>query len=240
MMVNHSEARLEALITIVDHRLEDVLVNVYRNNNMPILLLTHGEGTAKSVVYEIIGCEGLKKAVCTSIQTKNMTKYILKQLNKHIDFNKSCKGIAFTINLSSVSSVLSKICIQAEENLVIGSEDMALTSKEPYHLIVTIVNSGFFDQVMAAAKKAGASGGTVVHAHGLGSKEAKKYLGITIQPEKDLVLILTPRDKKLAIMESIMHEAGLNTAGTGICFSLPVDSAIGIMTEDKTEDGSES
>ncbi|NLH96364.1 MAG: P-II family nitrogen regulator, partial [Clostridiaceae bacterium] len=95
--------------------------------------------------------------------------------------------------------------------------------------IVTIVNSGFFDQVMSAAKKAGATGGTVVHARGLGSKEAMKYLGITIQPEKDLVLILAPRDRKLAIMESIMHEVGLNTAGTGICFSLPVDSAIGII-----------
>ena len=137
-------------------------------------------------------------------------------------------GIAFTINISSISSVLSKICIQAEENLKLGSEDMTYTSKEPYHLIVTIVNSGFFDQVMETAKKAGASGGTVVHARGLGSKEAKKYLGITIQPEKDLVLILTPKEKKLAIMESIMHEVGLNTAGTGICFSLPVDNAIGV------------
>lgn len=81
---------------------------------------------------------------------------------------------------------------------------------------------------MTAAKKAGANGGTVVHARGLGSKEAMKYLGITIQPEKDLILILTPKDKKSAIMESIMHEVGLNTAGTGICFSLPVDHAIGI------------
>jgi nitrogen regulatory protein PII len=113
---------------------------------------------------------------------------------------------------------------------------MALTSKEAYHLIITIVNSGFFDQVMEAAKKAGARGGTVVHARGLGSKEAKKYLGITIQPEKDLILILTPKEKKLAIMESIMHEVGLNTAGNGICFSLPVDSAMGINVGDVLEE----
>lgn len=113
-----------------------------------------------------------------------------------------------------------------------GSEEMSLTPKEPYHLIVAIVNSGFMDQVMSAAKKAGANGGTVVHARGLGSKEAVKYLGITIQPEKELVLILTTKDKKLAIMESIKHEVGLNTEGTGICFSLPVDSAIGMKIEE--------
>jgi nitrogen regulatory protein PII len=107
---------------------------------------------------------------------------------------------------------------------------MSAISKDPYHLIITIVNSGYFDQVMEAAKGAGATGGTVVHARGLGSKEAMKYLGITIQPEKDLVLILTPKDKKLAIMESIMHEVGINTPGMGICFSMPVDSTLGIGT----------
>jgi nitrogen regulatory protein PII len=232
MMVNHYEARLDALFTIIDPRLEDFLMNVYKSNNAPILLLTHGKGTAKSFVYEILGYDGLKKTVSISIQTKAMSKYIMKQINDHINFSKHYTGIAFTINLSSISSVLSKICIQAEENLKIGSEDMSITSKEPYHLIVTIVNSGFFDQVMEAAKKAGANGGTVVHARGLGSKEAMKYLGITIQPEKDLILILTPKDKKLAIMESIMHEVGLNTAGNGICFSLPVDSAIGVFKGD--------
>jgi nitrogen regulatory protein PII len=229
MMVSHSDARLDALFTVVDHRLEDILTNTYKNNKMPILLLTHGRGTAKSVVYEVLGYEGRKKTVAVSIQTKAMTNHILKQLGDNIDFDKPGTGIAFSINVSSISGVFSRICIQAEENSGMGSEDMPSTSKEPYHLIVTIVNSGFFDQVMSAAKKAGATGGTVVHARGLGSKEAMKYLGITIQPEKDLVLILAPRDRKLAIMESIMHEVGLNTAGTGICFSLPVDSAIGII-----------
>ncbi|NLL39025.1 MAG: hypothetical protein GX254_05520 [Clostridiales bacterium] len=243
MMVNNPETRLDALITIVDYRLRKVLLDVYKSNNVPITLLTHGRGTAKSVIYEILGYDGLKKIVSVSVQTKTMTRYLLKEISRKIDFSKPGTGIAFNINISSVSSVLSRICIQAQENLKLGSEDMALTSREPYHLIITIVNSGFFDQVMAAAKKAGAKGGTVVHARGLGSKEAQKYLGITIQPEKDLVLILTPRDRKSPIMESIMHEVGLNTAGTGICFSLPVDSAIGIgalIKADKPQDDSVS
>lgn len=242
-MVKQPETRLDALITIIDHRLENALVNVYKSNGFPILLLTHGRGTAKSVIYEILGYDALKKAVSISVQTKKTTKYLLKEISHRIDFSKPGTGIALTINLSSISSALSKICVQAEENLELGSEDMVFMSKEPYHLVITIVNSGFFDQVMAAAKKAGAKGGTVVHARGLGSKEAQKYLGITIQPEKDLVLILTPRDRKSPIMESIMHEVGLNTAGTGICFSLPVDSAIGIgalIKADKPQDDSVS
>jgi len=229
-MVDSSMTKLEALITIVDYSLGDILSNLYKKSNMPIFLLTHGYGTAKSAIYDILGYGSPKKLISVSIQTKDMSNYFINQLHNKIDLNKPGTGIACTVSLSSVNNALSKALRQADDNLKIGSEDMALTSKTPYHLIITIVNSGYFEQVMEAAKAAGATGGTLVHARGLGSKEAVKYLGITIQPEKDLVLILTPQEKKLAIMESIVHEVGLNTAGMGICFSLPVNNALGFET----------
>ncbi len=227
-MAVSSETRLEALITIVDYSLSDMLISLFKKNNVPIFLLTQGYGSAKSVFYDILGYGGPKKIVAVSIQMKNMTGYIVNQLHKKIDFSKPGTGIACSVSLSSISSILSMTCRQAEENLKIGSDHMTVASKEPYHLIMTIVNNGHFDEVMEAAKAAGATGGTLIHARGLGSKEAMKYLGITIQPEKDLVLILTPEDKKHAIMDGIMHKAGLNTAGNGICFSLPVNNALGV------------
>lgn len=229
-MVESSETRLEALITIVDFSLGKSLSKLFKNNNIPIIILIHGHGTAKSVIYDILGYGSLKKIIAVSIQTKNMSKSIMNQIHNRLDFSKPGTGIAFTISLSSVSKTLSMISKQADEYLKMGSEGMTVKPKEPYHLIVTIVNSGYFEQVMEAAKKAGATGGTLLHARGLGSKEAIKYLRITIQPEKDLVLILTSREKKLAIMESIMQEVGLNKAGMGICFSLPVNNAMGLGT----------
>ncbi|NLL06467.1 MAG: hypothetical protein GX270_11940 [Clostridiaceae bacterium] len=233
-MENNSDNKLNALITIMDYDLRNDLKNLFNTNNMPTFFLTHGYGSAESAIFDILGYGGSKKIVSLGIHTKTMSNYIMNKIHDNIDLNKPGTGIAFTINLSSVSSVLSTICKQAckepDDNLKIGSEYMSAISKDPYHLIITIVNSGYFDQVMEAAKGAGATGGTVVHARGLGSKEAMKYLGITIQPEKDLVLILTPKDKKLAIMESIMHEVGINTPGMGICFSMPVDSTLGIGT----------
>jgi len=83
-----------------------------------------------------------------------------------------------------------------------------------------------------ALATAGATGGTLLHGLGLGSKEAEKFLGITIQPEKDVILILAPQAKKARIMEEITHEAGLNTTGRGICFSLPVNTALGLINQD--------
>lgn len=97
-----------------------------------------------------------------------------------------------------------------------------------YDLIVTIVNRGFADEVMRAANKAGAFGGTIINARGTGAHEQKKFFGTVIEPEKEMVLILTERGNRNPIMESIGTEAGLSKEGMGICFSLPVDSVAGI------------
>lgn len=95
-------------------------------------------------------------------------------------------------------------------------------------LIFTVVNRGFADEVMSAAKKAGASGGTVLNARGTGPGELKQFFGTVIQPEKEIVLILTEREKRNGIMEAIGHDAGLGKEGMGICFSVPVDGTMGI------------
>ncbi len=99
-----------------------------------------------------------------------------------------------------------------------------------YDLIITIVNHGDSDIVMDAAKQAGATGGTVLTGRGLGTKEAEKFFGITIQPEKEVVLIVIKREYKKAIMQSICKTAGLSSEASGITFSLPIDDVIGLTT----------
>lgn len=227
-MVETSEDRLKALITILDYSLKDRLADALKQCGIPAAFLLHGSGTAKSAIYDILGYGGPKKIVCISLQTHGMAALFLEQLNHMIDFSKPGTGIACTASLSSISSTVSKVLKQADENMEMGSEEMSTTPTEKYHLIVTVVNSGHFEQVMEAAKDAGATGGTLVHGRGLGSKEAVKYLGITIEPEKDLVLIVAPEQKKRTIMESISQAVGLNTDGHGICFSLPLNNIIGL------------
>lgn len=100
--------------------------------------------------------------------------------------------------------------------------------QQNYELIVTIVSRGRSDLVMDAAKNAGASGGTIINARGAGVHEAEKFFGIEIQPEKEIVLILIQKDKRQQVMKEICKNAGLNTEGHGITFSLPVDEVMGI------------
>ena len=97
-----------------------------------------------------------------------------------------------------------------------------------HEMIVCIVNTGYSDIVMNAAREYGAKGGTVFNARGTANPEAESFFKITIQPEKEVVLILVPAELKEDILHALYKQVGLNTPGQGIAFTLPVDSAVGL------------
>ncbi len=97
-----------------------------------------------------------------------------------------------------------------------------------YEVVFCIVNAGYSDIVMDAAKEVGARGGTVIHARGTANKEAEQYFQITIQPDKEIVMILVPSSIKDDVLRAIYRNAGLKSEGQGIAFSMPVDSVVGI------------
>ncbi len=111
--------------------------------------------------------------------------------------------------------------------------------KYTHEAIFCIVNSGYSEVVMDAAKKFGARGGTVLNARGTASKDAEKFFGVTVQPEKEIVMIIVPADCKDKILRALYKEVGLDTAGQGIAFSLPVDSVVGITSDERVADESE-
>ncbi len=97
-----------------------------------------------------------------------------------------------------------------------------------HEVIMCIVNSGFSDDVMDAARQFGARGGTVVRARGTANLEAEKLAGIAIQPEKEIVIILVDAKIKNDILHALYKAVGLNTPGQGIAFSMPVEDVVGL------------
>lgn len=117
--------------------------------------------------------------------------------------------------------------------------------KYNHEVIFCIVNAGFSDAVMTTAKEFGARGGTVIHGRGTASSEAEKLYKITVQPEKEIVMILVKEDIKDDILRALYRSVGLNTPGQGIAFSLPVDDVVGLSEDaqptlaQENEDGEE-
>ena len=105
--------------------------------------------------------------------------------------------------------------------------DKTSHDKFKFDLIFAIVNHGYSDELMNTAREAGASGGTVVNARGQAHEGAVKFFGISVQDEKEIILILTSHEKKVAIMQAVSEAHGLNSGAHGIVFSVPVENVIG-------------
>lgn len=103
-------------------------------------------------------------------------------------------------------------------------------------LLVAIINKGYSDLVMEAAKISGARGGTIFNARGTGNKEMGEFFGVPIQPEKEIVLILVENSIKDKCLLNIYKNAGLETRGQGIVFALPVEDMLGLMPLDLKEE----
>lgn len=104
-------------------------------------------------------------------------------------------------------------------------------------LILCIVDAGFSDSVMSAARECGARGGTVLSARGTAREDAEKLFNISIQPEKEIVMILVKTEIKDEILHAIYKNVGLNTPAQGIAFSLPVEDVVGLTTSTPMKEG---
>jgi len=104
-------------------------------------------------------------------------------------------------------------------------------NKNTHEIIFCIVNSGFSEAVMEASRDCGASGGTVINARGTASKESEEIFHISIEPEKEIVMILVKKELKESILHALYQKVGLQTPGQGIAFSVPVDDVIGLNEE---------
>ena len=100
-----------------------------------------------------------------------------------------------------------------------------------FELVICIVNAGFSQNVVEAARRAGARGGTIIRGRGSANPEAEEFFGVAIQPDKELVLILVPAAIKDEVLTTVYKESGLSQEGQGIAFSLPVERTTAIRTE---------
>ena len=132
------------------------------------------------------------------------------------------KKLSGFVAVTGVGTIM-KFMAETNRMEIINTGEQTM-DRHTHEMIAVIVNSGFADDVMAAARQAGAHGGTVLNARGTGKQEDVKFFGITIVPEKEILLIIAEKEKSAAIMDAIKALDCFATPGSGICFSSDVDN----------------
>lgn len=221
--------RVGMVVTIVDHGSGSKVASMYRGgfSHMIFQYACHASGTANSELLDYLGLSQTEKDMVISLLPYSRALELLKDMDYRHYMSMPGRGIAFLLSLASVSNF---VCQELGEDEGAWKEGaINIMDKDiEYELILAIVNHGFTDKVMNAAKSKGASGGTVIEARHLGTEEASRFLGISIKEEKEIVAIVVRRDQRNEIMNAINQEAGIKTSGKGILLSLPVDALIGL------------
>ena len=99
-----------------------------------------------------------------------------------------------------------------------------------FRLIIALTEDSITDKVVEAARDKGATGSTVISsARGEGLNIAKTFLGLSLETQRDVILLLVEEHMCRDILETIASAGEFEAnPGTGIAFSIDVDDAVGI------------
>ena len=222
---------LYLMTTIIDRKNMKKYLELYQENNLNVMFLSLGFGTAANEILDYLGLDSTDKAVVYLVLEEDHWITVKKQLEKKLKIDAPGEGIAFIIPLSSIGGKKTLQFLLEKENY--QKEEESTLKNTTHELIVVISEHGYTNLIMDAARGAGAYGGTVIHAKGTGIEAADKFMGVSLAAEKEIIYIVAKTEQKNAIMQAIMKDAGLDSKAKSITFSRPVTDTAGLrLVED--------
>lgn len=209
---------LEMLVVIVEHNKASKVLHLADEKGVTASIAMLGRGTASRTIFDYLGLNDKKKAVLMLFGKTEEITDLADYLVEKLEMDKPNHGIAY---------IESAFNVFGTEDNANGSENIK-RGENMYNAIYTIVEKGNADDVIEAAEKAGSRGGTVMHARGSGSEEARKVFNMLIEPEKEIVLIISEEAKTKDIVESIRKETQIEEEGKGIIFITNVAQTYGL------------
>lgn len=182
-----------------------------------------GEGTMSSPILEFFGINRTQKEVVLVAAPEETAQQLYQMLREQFHMHRRYHGIAFSVPYRRYDP-------QAAEEGELPGRDL----NAPYVCIMTVLERGLGAECMKLARAAGARGGTIVHAHGAGVPQ-DFYFPLTIEPQKDIVMIVAKRESATQIRKAIYVNMQIERKGAGIIFALPVTRTLGLYEEHRQE-----
>ena len=211
----------EQICIIVNFGLGSKLLQIVKNYDVSAETVLLGKGTVNNRILDFLGLSDIRKEIVLMVANKNAADKILEKLNEEIDFEKPGHGIAFTTSVRLLVGTRGN----QSDNLI----ERRGVDDNMYDAITVIVDMGKAEYVIDAATNAGSKGGTIIKGRGSGIHETSKLFSMDIEPEKEIVLILSEKDKTEAIVSSIRKELKIDEPGKGILYIQNVNKAYGLL-----------
>lgn len=185
-----------------------------------------GRGTVGSAALNLLGIKSQKREVVNFLLDKEQAKEILHYLDEELHLGKPGHGIAYITPAADVagSPVQERNISKEIDNLEQVTEGEIMFKK-----LTVIVDRGMADDAMDIAREAGVRGGTILHGRGAGTEIATTLFGVEIEPEKELIIILTPESLIDNVVRALSRGLNLDKPGKGILFVEPILETRGLF-----------
>ncbi len=198
------------IVSIVPHDSGEFITNAAKQAGAGGGTIIMGRGTAQNGLIQLLGLGDTSKDIVYILVDAAKSIEVVKSIQEACSSKKAHFGVLFTVAVNDFirSGTAEKI------NEGVGT----MENKNEYEMINVIVNKGYAEDAMDAARKAGAGGGTIIGARGTAKEGDSKFFGVEIVPEKEMLMILVPAEKKESIVNAISSLPCFAKAGSGIVF----------------------
>ncbi len=199
------------IMCVVPHESGELITNAAKQAGAGGGTILMGKGTASNSVLQLLGLGDTSKDITMNIVEESIYDKVRSEIITAAASKKAHFGVMFCINTKSMYKAGTTGSAKADSL----QEDKIM---KDYEVINIIVNKGYAEDAMAAARKAGAGGGTIIGARGTAREGDATFFGVDIVPEKEMLMILVPQDKKEPVVAAIKELACFQKAGSGIIF----------------------
>lgn len=189
--------------------------------------LCYGYGTANSELLDLLGLGSTEKDVILHLIPAGTVQKMISAIDRLMSLRSPGKGIAFSLPLYGINGLVEKV-VNHTAHRELFQERGKVDELVKFCLILSVYNTGYTEEVMAAAKAAGAAGGTILHARAVTDKVSEAFHGMSILDEKEILAILAPVEMSRNIMEAINTACGPKQDPKAIVLALPVQDMVGL------------
>ena len=220
MQNNSNSLKYELISVIVNFGLGSKVIKTVKEHGISGGTIFLGKGTIKSQLLEFLGLDDIRKEIVLTIAESSLAYKVLDDLEKKFDFEKPNHGIAFTTSVANILGSRNRTHTKIIENRSV--EEIM------YNGIFVVVDKGKAESVIDAAVAAGSRGGTIINARGSGIHENNMLFAMPIEPEKEIILIISEENLTDSIILSIKENLKIDEPGNGILFAVDINKAYGL------------